>query len=188
MSKKNLDSMMCLDVFLMSLPLEERQALQASIQVNLNLRHPLECFDVVALSWQEKLHFSHIDKQYLQKLALQMQWQNNLAAILQKPYEALVLTNTERVIVWANKGFEAMTGYKVREAIGKKPTFLQGKHTDNAVRLQFREKLQEGKNFDLIITNYRKNGEEYLCKVEVFPLYNVFGQVSHFLALEQEIR
>lgn len=180
--------MMCLDVFLMGLSTEERQALQSCIVPNIKFKHPLECFDVVALSWQEKLHFSHTDKQYLQKLALQMQWQNDLEVILQKSYQALVLTDTERVIVWVNKGFEAMTGYKAREAIGKKPTFLQGENTNPNSRLQFREKIQAGKNFDLTITNYRKNGEEYLCKVEVFPLCNVLGQVSHFLALEQEIR
>ncbi|SFE41037.1 PAS domain-containing protein [Thermoflexibacter ruber] len=186
MSKKNLDRMMCLDVFLMSLSLEERRALQAYIFSSTTSKHILECFDVASLSWQVRLDDNR-DRQYLQKIALQMQWQNNLNEILQKPYEALVLTNAERVILWVNKGFETMTGYRTCEVLGKRPSFLQGKNTDPNTRLQFRQKLQEGKNFDLTIVNYRKNGEEYFCRVEIHPLTSPLGQISHYLALEQEI-
>jgi PAS domain S-box-containing protein len=81
-----------------------------------------------------------------------------------------------------------MTGYKMHEAVGRKPNFLQGKNTDEATRMRFRESLMMGKEFSLNITNYRKNGEEYLCKVQIFPLRNTQNQIIHFLALEQEIK
>ena len=39
-------------------------------------------------------------------------------------YEALVVTDLNKKIVWVNNGFFDMTGYPKGFAIGKKPTFL----------------------------------------------------------------
>jgi PAS domain S-box-containing protein len=127
------------------------------------------------------------DKTTLEKLAKKFAWQVDFTTVFSNDFEALVLTDTERKILWVNKGFETMTGYKTHEAVGRKPNFLQGENTDEATRMRFRESLAMGKEFSLNITNYRKSGEEYLCKVQIFPLRNIQNKIIHFLALEQEI-
>jgi PAS domain S-box-containing protein len=121
-------------------------------------------------------------------LAKKFTWQVDFTTVFSNDFEALVLTDTERKIVWVNKGFETMTGYKTHEAVGRKPNFLQGENTDEATRMRFRESLAMGKEFSLNITNYRKSGEEYLCKVQIFPLRNTQNKIIHFLALEKEIK
>ncbi|MEO1013149.1 MAG: PAS domain-containing protein [Bacteroidota bacterium] len=102
-------------------------------------------------------------------------------------YEALVVTNTKREIVWTNNGFKEMTGYAKGFALGKRPSsFLQGTRTSEAKRVEIRKLLQQEKRFKAAITNYRKNGEEYVCAIEVLPLYDSKKKLTHFLAMEYE--
>ena len=101
-------------------------------------------------------------------------------------YEALVVTDSNREIVWADNGFKEMTGYAKDFAIGKRPTFLHGTNTSEATRGEIRQLLKEEKRFKAAITNYRKNGEEYQCQIDVLPLYDSENKLTHFLAMERE--
>ncbi|WP_181452643.1 MULTISPECIES: PAS domain-containing protein [Algoriphagus] len=53
----------------------------------------------------------------------------DLELINTKSYKAIVLTDPSQFIIWVNSGFAQMTGYSRKYAVGKKPTFLQGKNT-----------------------------------------------------------
>ena len=72
---------------------------------------------------------------------------------------AVVLTNAEKNILWVNSFFTSMTGYTLDEAVGKKPSFLQGPGTEEYQREYIRQKLNELVPFKANITNYRKNGQ-----------------------------
>jgi PAS domain S-box-containing protein len=147
----------------------------------------LHCFDVFFMGLSNLVDFIS-DKTTLEKLAKKFAWKIDLTSVLSNDFEALVLTDTERKIQWVNKGFEIMTGYKTHEAIGRKPNFLQGENTDESARKRFRDGLSSGEEFSLSVKNYRNNGEEYLCKVQIFPLRNKKNEITHFLALEQEVK
>ena len=111
----------------------------------------------------------------------------SLVKILQTSnYEALVVTNSKSKIVWTNNGFHEMTGYAKSYAIGKKPSFLQGANTSETVKEEMRQLLKQQIRFSTSLINYRKNGEEYDCHIEVIPLFNSENIVTHFLAMERE--
>ncbi|WP_299534637.1 PAS domain-containing protein [Ulvibacterium sp.] len=101
-------------------------------------------------------------------------------------YEALVVTDVEKKIIWTNKGFPEMTGYPKSFAIGKSPTFLQGRNTSLETKKEIRKLLKQQKRFSRTLINYRKNGEAYLCCIDVLPLFNSRREVTHFLAMEKE--
>ncbi|WP_435625709.1 PAS domain-containing protein [Flagellimonas sp.] len=101
-------------------------------------------------------------------------------------YEALVVTDTNKNIIWVNNGFREMTGYSKSFAIGRKPSFLQGKKTSQETKEEIRLLIKQQKRFSKSLVNYRKNGEEYLCHIDVLPLYNSNKKVTHFLAMEKE--
>ncbi|MCS6796573.1 MAG: PAS domain-containing protein [Raineya sp.] len=180
----NLQNMLCLDVFLQSLSDTHKTHLWQSCIRNFDVTLPLHSLDIISQGWQIQKKF---ELQCLVNWSRRFHWQEDIYQILDNSYEALVLTDFERKILWVNEGFEIMTGYKSCEAVGRKPIFLQGKSTEPSIRLLFRQKLQEEVNFTLTITNHRKNGEPYLCKVDIFPLHNAQNVVSHFLALETEV-
>ncbi|MEL6976038.1 MAG: PAS domain-containing protein [Bacteroidota bacterium] len=104
----------------------------------------------------------------------------------QSRYEALVVTDSNRKIIWTDNGFHEMTGYTKRFAVGKKPVFLQGPKTDAETKSKIRSLLAREERFDAAILNYRKNGEEYICHIDVIPLKDDSKKVTHFLAMEKE--
>ncbi len=182
--QSNLWNLLSLDVLLMNVPIETCQCLMSHTQPSA-YKNPSLHREVLPLQANE---FINSDALLLSHLSKRFLWKNNIRTILSTEYEALVLTNIDKKIVWVNQGFEKMTGYSSSFAIGKKPTFLQGKNTSNNTRAIFRQNLQKGTHFCDTLVNYRKNGEEYICQIELFPLQNTAGHITHFLALEQEIR
>jgi PAS domain S-box-containing protein len=111
----------------------------------------------------------------------------NPRSVLSEHYDALVLTGSDRRIVWASKGFETMTGFTRDFARGKKPVFLQGRNTSELTLAEMRVNLTKGVRFSVTIANYRKSGEEYQCHISVIPIFDSHQKLTHFLALEKEV-
>lgn len=122
---------------------------------------------------------------HLSRLAKQFKWENDIKSILNtNTYEALVLTDVTKKIMWVNDGFTKMTGYTKEFAKHKQPTFLQGKKSGEK-RLEIRKKLAKGLPFKEIIINYRKDGLPYDCEVYIIPLKT--NKITHYLALERAV-
>jgi PAS domain S-box-containing protein len=100
---------------------------------------------------------------------------------------AVVLTNAEKNILWVNGFFTKMTGYTMDEAVGKKPSFLQGPRTEESQRVYIRQKLTEMLPFKAHITNYRKNGEEYLCEINIYPIFDSSKKINYFISFEYDL-
>ncbi|MEM9835194.1 MAG: PAS domain-containing protein [Bacteroidota bacterium] len=98
---------------------------------------------------------------------------------------AVILTDAERRILWVNQDFEAITGFRYDEVIGKSPgSVLQGPGSEKDVIDRIRMGLQSGIPFKEAITNYRKDGEPYICKLVIHPIYNSLRELVNFLAFE----
>lgn len=100
------------------------------------------------------------------------------------PSIAIVLTDAKRKIIWVNDGFTKMTGYSLPEVVGKKPSILQGPESESNVIERIRKCLDRKIPLKEYITNYRKNGESYLCKLVVHPIFGRGGQLTNFIAFE----
>lgn len=131
---------------------------------------------------------SQEDFEILCRYAIRQKWiqWTDIKAHLRKATNTIVVTNPEQIIHFVTKGFEKMTGYPAEYARGKKPKFLQGKDTEESVRTMIRTNLEKRIPVEAIITNYRKNGEQYLCQVKIFPMFNKNLDLVNFVALENE--
>ncbi|OIN58483.1 PAS domain-containing protein [Arsenicibacter rosenii] len=98
----------------------------------------------------------------------------------------LILTDTARTILWASHSILAMTGYSAREVLGKTPRLFQGTGTSPLVTDHIRQNLRNASPVSVELTNYRKNGEAYQCIINIDPLHNQEGDLTHFLAVERE--
>ena len=112
---------------------------------------------------------------------------NKMKRFLQNRKNTIVVTCEKERIEWVSKGFTRMTGYEFEEAIGNSPKFLQGKETSSKTRGLIREKLTVREKFSGNVINYRKNGERYICKVDIFSVYNKKQDLVNFVAFEQEV-
>jgi PAS domain S-box-containing protein len=98
---------------------------------------------------------------------------------------AVILTDASYRILWVNRDFEAMTGYEIGEVIGKHPgQVLQGPKTEPDAIERIRQGLASGEPFKETITNYRKNGDTYCCKLVIHPIHNENKEVVNYLAFE----
>ncbi len=101
------------------------------------------------------------------------------------PSIAVILTNASRRILWVNEDFAAITGYSLAEVAGKSPGgLLQGSGTEPDAVAQIRHSLANEVPFRGEITNYRKNEEEYLCRLVIHPVYDDQQQLTNFIAFE----
>ncbi|MCB0706828.1 MAG: PAS domain-containing protein [Saprospiraceae bacterium] len=100
------------------------------------------------------------------------------------PQIAVVLTDPGRKIQWVNDGFTEITGYQLMEVIGKKPSLLQGPETEPEVVARIRHQLENLLPCKESITNYRKNGEAYCCKLVIYPIFDAVGNLQNYIAFE----
>lgn len=101
------------------------------------------------------------------------------------PNIAVILTDAARKIIWVNEDFTQITGYNLTEVIGKKPgAILQGPASDTEAIQRIRRALQMQLPLKDQITNYRKNGEPYTCKLVIHPIFNTAHELTNFIAFE----
>ncbi|MCW5910425.1 MAG: PAS domain-containing protein [Cyclobacteriaceae bacterium] len=150
------------------------------------VHHPLLCWDIVTMQQAARLRKKEFDPLF--QLKAEYDWGIDLNALLQQPFDAIVLTDVQQTILWVSNGFKAMTGYDPKFAIGKRPEFLQGNETSAVIKKQIREKILQHEPVSGSLANYKKNGKPYLCRLQIFPLLNQHKQLKHFIALEQEIK
>lgn len=93
----------------------------------------------------------------------------------------------ELPVTFVNDAFTRITGYDPRDVIGKNCRFLQGKDSDQAEldRMRTALRLKEGGEFTL--RNYRKDGTLFHTRLQLAPVKNDAGEVTHFVAIQTDI-
>jgi len=88
-------------------------------------------------------------------------------------------------LVYVNEQFERLTGYT--DSIGQNCRFLQGEETDPETRAIVREAVDAGRPISVDILNYRKNGRKFWNKLDIAPIHDEDGQVTHFVGFQADI-
>lgn len=101
------------------------------------------------------------------------------------PNIAVILTDPQQRIIWVNDDFTAITGYSLGEAIGRIPgKILQGPKTEPEVIERIRKAIQQRIPWRDQLTNYRKSGEPYPCKLVIHPVFDRNQELTNFIAFE----
>jgi diguanylate cyclase (GGDEF)-like protein/PAS domain S-box-containing protein len=93
-------------------------------------------------------------------------------------------TQPDHPIVFANASFATMTGYSLKETVGRNARFLQGPGTDTQARLDIANAIRLGLPIRRELLNYHKNGEALWNELFLQPLMNRQGAVVGFLGLQ----
>jgi PAS domain S-box-containing protein len=111
-----------------------------------------------------------------------------LALVAERTSNAVMISDKDRKITWANKAFEHITGYSVDEVLGRVPgDFLQCDRTDPATIEKLRSALRNGVGARVEILNRGKTGREYWLDLEVQPLRDNAGEIAGYIAVETDI-
>ena len=90
-------------------------------------------------------------------------------------------------IVYVNPAFTRMTGYGPEEAIGKTPRMLQGQKTDRTQLDKIRHALSYWQSVRVELLNYRKDGSEFWIELEIVPVTNESGMLTHWVSVQRDI-
>lgn len=90
-------------------------------------------------------------------------------------------------IIYANKAFTKITGYKHSEVLGKNCRFLQNDDTDQAGITLMRNAIQAGKLCQVTLRNYKKDGTLFYNELTITPIYNNQQELTHFISTNNDV-
>jgi PAS domain S-box-containing protein len=96
-------------------------------------------------------------------------------------------TRPDNPLVYVNEGFTRATGYAADEVLGENCRFLQGEATDAESVDLLRERIAAGEPATVELVNYRKDGTPFWNQVQVSPVENDAGELTHYLGFQNDV-
>src|SRR5580658_4903042 len=103
--------------------------------------------------------------------------------LLETSPEGVVLVDAQhpdRPVIYANPGFEALTGYAAADLLGRNLRLLQADDREQDGRHRLREAMRLGESCRVLLRNYRKDGTLFWNEMTILPLLDSEGRVTHF--------
>jgi two-component system cell cycle response regulator len=99
---------------------------------------------------------------------------------------AICEASSDRQVVYVNPAFCRLTGYDVNELVGKNLRTLQGDDRDQPELVALREALRHAEPVRALLRNVRKDGTVFVNDMQIYPLKDANGQVTHFIGYHRE--
>lgn len=90
-------------------------------------------------------------------------------------------------LVYVNPGFERITGYTAKEVLGLNCRFLQGPDTDPSARTIMQAALRERRDCQVLLRNFRKNGECFWNELSLSPVFDEAGELTHYIGVQNDV-
>ena len=99
---------------------------------------------------------------------------------------AIVITDPnepDNPIVYVNPTFERITGYTLEDVLGKNCRFLQGEHRDQPALEELRAAVKEGRECQVVLRNYKKDGTFFWNELSISPVHDDEGNLANFVGV-----
>jgi PAS domain S-box-containing protein len=96
---------------------------------------------------------------------------------------ALLIVNKANNVHWLSQGVTKLTGYEPNEAMNRSAKLIFNNTADVETEKKLRMAFQKEEGYKVVLTNRRKNGEEYWCSAQYVPLYQCFTQEVLYYAV-----
>ncbi|MCG9610821.1 EAL domain-containing protein [Vibrio harveyi] len=108
-------------------------------------------------------------------------------SIVHQSANAMVITNVKKDIIYVNKKFEKLSGYKMHEVLGKNPRVLKSGKTPVDTYRDMRRTLEMGHSWKGVFFNEHRDGEEYIEEAVISPVVCDSGEVICYVAEKRDI-
>ncbi|MCF8008036.1 MAG: PAS domain S-box protein [Methylovulum sp.] len=153
---------------------------------------------LIALSIAILLFWAVIGRQHFQtlrkKYAQQTERMHMLDVCLTNANDSIIIVSVDNEegtvshpITYVNHAFEKQTGYSYEEVMGKTPDLWHGEKTDKATLTRIYNALTCSQPVCAELLMYSKAGQEFTNEINITPIANRAGEITHWLAVERDI-
>jgi len=89
-------------------------------------------------------------------------------------------------IIYANEAVSTMSGYRPEEIVGQMLGFMNGPETDRADLERIKEAQSCNRPVSVELVNYRKDGSTFWTEINMFPVIDENGTVTHWVSLQRD--
>jgi len=93
----------------------------------------------------------------------------------------------DNLIEYVNPAFERITGYPADEVIGLDPRFMAAPGMDDNERGMLRDAIARRSSVNVVLRNLRKNGELFWNDLNITPVQDEHGVVTHFIGVINDV-
>lgn len=110
-----------------------------------------------------------------------------LSLVASRTTNAVIICDKKGRIEWVNKGFEDLTGYSLKEVLGKRPDkILAGPLTDKTTVKHIISNANALQPINCDVINYHRNGDNYWVNLVVTPIVQ-HGEQEGFIGIQTNI-
>jgi diguanylate cyclase (GGDEF)-like protein/PAS domain S-box-containing protein len=99
----------------------------------------------------------------------------------------MFITRRDGIIEWLNEAVSRFSGYTSEEIMGYSPRIFSSGQHDSKFWNEIWATILKGEHWRGDIVNRNKAGELYTVAQSISPLFNDKGELTHFLAVQQDI-
>lgn len=111
-------------------------------------------------------------------------------AAIERANDGIVLSDPsqpDHPVVYASPGFLKLTGFSLGEVLGRNCRFLQGPDTNPETIREIHEAIEDERPFFGDIINYKKNGERWVNRLKLEPIYDENGKLFRYIGVQSNV-
>ena len=148
-------------------------------RVSLNRRHTSTYRDELDILVESFNHFLADRKKAAEQLLI--------AATAFESQEAMMVTDTNGIVLRINKAFAETTGYSPEEIVGQTPRLLRSGRHDEAFYRQMWESINFTGAWQGEIWDRHKSGNQYLKWLTISAVRNAEGGITHYIGTHYDL-
>ena len=110
-----------------------------------------------------------------------------LVMAVEQTTDAVVITDMQGNIQYANPAFERITGYSRVEALGKNPRFLKSGRQESDVYEAMWAALSKGQSWRGRFQNKKKDGAIVTCDTVITPTRDENGKIINYVSVQRDV-
>lgn len=111
---------------------------------------------------------------------------HQLSQVVEQNSHAILITDTNFKIEYANRAFTVLTGYLLQELVGKTPAILRSQYEANETYRKIGRTLRSGQRWSGQVRHQRKDGSLYWALQTITPIKSDTGDVTHYVSTSED--
>ena len=111
---------------------------------------------------------------------------HQLSQVVEQNAHAILITDINFKIEYANRAFTVLTGYLQQELINKTPAILHSHYADDDTYSDISRTLKAGREWSGQVRNQRKDGSLYWALQSIIPIKSDEGDITHYVSTSED--